>query len=386
MLLSLIIWSCSGNQGSFLLRKGKPWPNLFHNPHSTADQHFTSHHHRPSTSITRATAGLERKHHQFTSLETGGFFPATNKDQLHSGRTRRQRDHNQYIKIATNIERPEAQRGHPPETLRTDDRPALEDIPPLGQHTSPKLEHNNDALSSNGESNRTRNQNPNLLLPGSKATSNRRPCDHGFIAASENDPENCTSDRHHFPAAVLMIEAHYNQTVRDFLQICTPIEHMEIDGVDDAQALLDAIYQQMLLTSDANQAGDVFMPASVVLLFNLENFANWTNERVIEILRTVVHVLQSDYKELTIYSKFHQDGSESNDTHLLQLRYEVKYWLADLCRGSSNQVACADFASIILESVLHLSELEVAVESDSTTMPSLEDAASNQANAYDFTL
>jgi hypothetical protein len=49
-----------------------------------------------------------------------------------------------------------------------------------------------------------------------------------------------------------MIEAHYNQTVRDFLQICTPVERVEIDSVDDVQLLLNALYEQMTVKDKAS--------------------------------------------------------------------------------------------------------------------------------------
>ena len=42
-----------------------------------------------------------------------------------------------------------------------------------------------------------------------------------------------------FPSAVLMIEGHHNQTVRDFLQICSSIETTEISNTDDVQVMIE---------------------------------------------------------------------------------------------------------------------------------------------------
>lgn len=227
---------------------------------------------------------------------------------------------------------------------------------------------------------------PPLLFPP-------RPCRRpGSVSDTTDDvfestPNNCT-ERYHFPSAVFMIEAHYNQTVRDFLQICTAIERVEVDGLDDVQALLNAIYQQMLLTRSGYnqlQADDpgatgtssqqnTGIPPSVVLLFNLENFSNWTSEKVIGVLRTIISTLHSDYNEIMIYSKFHLDGADSNETRLLQLRYDVKYWLADVCTLRSTP--CADFSSIILQSVLHMNELAERPDN----LESSEDVSSGQAN------
>lgn len=188
----------------------------------------------------------------------------------------------------------------------------------------------------------------------------------------ENDDVNCTQ-RHRFPSSVLMIEAHYNQTVRDFLQICTPVEQVEIDGPDDLQVILSILYQQVSIT-DTNKT-----PSSVVLLFNLEHFATWKKEKVIDILQATVNALHSGFSDVMIYSKFHQDGADSNDTHLT-LTYDVKYWLSDLCNQRSTP--CADFASIILESVLQINEIE-NTENRNTTTPDMKsvDDASTQANA-----
>ncbi|EFX70143.1 hypothetical protein DAPPUDRAFT_300576 [Daphnia pulex] len=84
---------------------------------------------------------------------------------------------------------------------------------------------------------------------------------------------------------------------------------------------------------------------------------------------------------MTIYSKFHQDGADSNDTHLT-LTYDVKYWLSELC--NQRLTPCADFASIILESVLQMNDIEnegITNNLASGEMDSLEDASS-QANAW----
>jgi hypothetical protein len=206
-------------------------------------------------------------------------------------------------------------------------------------------------------------------------TSNRSPNLPRRCQGSEKSKDsNCTSERNHFPSSVLMIEAHYNQTVRDFLQICTPVERVEIENVDDVQMLLNALYEQMTV-KDMSKAA-----SSIVLLFNLEHYANWTNERVIEVLQSSVNALHNGFKDMMIYSKFHQDGADSNDTHLT-LTYDVKYWLSELC--NQRLTPCADFASIILESVLQINEIGNEGPSKniaSGEVDSLEDASS-QANA-----
>lgn len=185
---------------------------------------------------------------------------------------------------------------------------------------------------------------------------------------------NCTIG-YHFPSSVLMIEAHYNQTVRDFLQICTPVERVEIDGLDDLHVLLSALYQQMPV-NDMNET-----PSSIVLLFNLEHYANWTKERVIDVLQATVSAFDNDFDDMMIYSKFHQDGADSNGTHL-SLTYDVKYWLSNLC--NERLTHCADFASIILESVLQMNEMENENQNHSKQMLSSTDSlddASTKANA-----
>ena len=194
----------------------------------------------------------------------------------------------------------------------------------------------------------------------------------------DDNNKTCT-ERYHFPSAVLMIEAHYNQTVRDFLQICTPIERVEIDSLNDVQVLLNVIYQQMSLIDKG-----ISDPSSVILLFNLENYSNWTKERVINVLQTTVNVLFNDFSDMMIYSKFHQDGSDSNEIRLLQLVYDVKYWLSDLC--NQRLIPCADFSSIILESVLHMNELSENSDSFTThsSLSGSSDATSTQANTYNF--
>lgn len=189
----------------------------------------------------------------------------------------------------------------------------------------------------------------------------------------QSEDSNCTPN-YHFPSSVLMIEAHYNQTVRDFLQICTPVERVEIDSLEDVQVLLNALYQQMAVNDGRTS------PSSMVLLFNLEHYANWTKERVVEILQATVNALHTDFNDMMIYSKFHQDGADYNDTHLT-LTYDVKYWLADLC--NQRLIPCADFASIILESVLRMNEIENDIDNPANISgftDSLEDASS-QANA-----
>lgn len=244
------------------------------------------------------------------------------------------------------------------------------------------LLHNLDSnRASLGGINQENSGGPSLLFPP-------RPCRRPGSVSDTTD-DNCT-ERYHFPSAVFMIEAHYNQTVRDFLQICTSIERVEVDGLDDVQALLNAIYQQMLLTRSgyhqhpmddpgASATGtssqqNTGIPPSVVLLFNLENYSNWTSEKVIGVLRSIISTLHSDYNEITIYSKFHLDGADSNETSMLQLRYDVKYWLADICNIRSTP--CADFSSIILQSVLHMNE--IAERPDN--LESAEDVSSGQAN------
>lgn len=186
---------------------------------------------------------------------------------------------------------------------------------------------------------------------------------------------NCTSERNHFPSSVLMIEAHYNQTVRDFLQICTPVERVEISGVDDVQMLLNALFEQMTVKDKSMKA------SSIVLLFNLEHYANWTKEDVIEVLQASVTALRNGFSDMMIYSKFHQDGADFNDTHLT-LTYDVKYWLSELC--NQRLTPCADFASIILESVLQMNQIEQE-EADNDVSSDVKDSlddASSQANAW----
>lgn len=193
-------------------------------------------------------------------------------------------------------------------------------------------------------------------------------------SSGKGKDSNCTSEGNHFPSSVLMIEAHYNQTVRDFLQICTPVERVEIESVDDVQMLLNALFEQMTVKQMSKTS------SSLVLLFNLEHYANWTKERVIEVLQSSVNALHNGFKDMMIYSKFHQDGADSNDTHLT-LTYDVKYWLSELC--NQRLTPCADFASIILESVLQMNEIENEGASNSIAsgeLDSLEDASS-QANA-----
>lgn len=83
-------------------------------------------------------------------------------------------------------------------------------------------------------------------------TSNRPPILPRRCSGKNND-STCTSERNNrFPSSVLMIEAHYNQTVRDFLQICTPVERVEIESVDDVQLLLNALYEQMTVKDKAS--------------------------------------------------------------------------------------------------------------------------------------
>ena len=115
------------------------------------------------------------------------------------------------------------------------------------------------------------------------------------------------------------------------------------------QDLMTSIYTQ-ISTSDSSG------PSSIVLLVNLENYSTWTKEKVVNVLDTTVSVLNNDFIDMMIYSKFHQDGADSNDTQLMQLRYDIKYWLSDLC--NQRRTPCADFASIILESVLQFNSLE----------------------------
>ncbi len=205
------------------------------------------------------------------------------------------------------------------------------------------------------------------------STSNRPPTLPRRCSGKNND-SSCTSERKsRFPSSVLMIEAHYNQTVRDFLQICTPVERVEIESVDDVQLLLNALYEQMTVKESKSAS-------SLVLLFNLEHYANWTKERVIDVLQSSVNALHNGFNDMMIYSKFHQDGADSNDTHLT-LTYDVKYWLSELC--NQRLTPCADFASIILESVLQMNDIEnegVTNNLASGEVDSLEDASS-QANA-----
>ena len=205
-------------------------------------------------------------------------------------------------------------------------------------------------------------------------TSNRSPIlPRRCQGSGKNNDSDCTSERNHFPSSVLMIEAHYNQTVRDFLQICTPVERVEIESVDDVQLLLNALYEQMTVKESKSAS-------SLVLLFNLEHYANWTKERVIDVLQSSVNALHNGFNDMMIYSKFHQDGADSNDTHLT-LTYDVKYWLSELC--NQRLTPCADFASIILESVLQMNDIEnegVSNNIASGEVDSLEDASS-QANA-----
>ena len=192
----------------------------------------------------------------------------------------------------------------------------------------------------------------------------------------EDTNNNCT-ERYHFPSAVLMIEAHYNQTVRDFLQICTPVERVEIDSLNDVQVLLNVIYQQMSMIDKG-----ISEPSSVILLFNLENYSNWTKERVIDVLQTTVNVLYNDFSDMMIYSKFHQDGTDSNEIRLLQLIFDIKYWLSDLC--NQRLIPCADFSSIILESVLQMNELSESNVTASSASFGTSDETSTQANTYKY--
>lgn len=177
--------------------------------------------------------------------------------------------------------------------------------------------------------------------------------DKDFSPGEEVDQQcsgrNC-SDRYPFPLSAIMIEAHYNQTVRDFLQICTPIEQVEISDVSEIHDLLSNVYQQIV---DQEQYKT---PFSVILIFNLESYGTWNRERVIDVLQASINILQNDFDDTTIYSKFHQDGSDGNATNLL-LAYEIKYWLSSICHQRLVST-CADFASIILESVLQINDLD----------------------------
>ena len=346
---------------SLLTRKGKRWPDSFDNAPPADDQPFS-----PYNQHTVKLSAKARRGHRHIPLDAHDLFNFGHKEV-----NSRRKDQNQLPKLK------EINKHHlnyipndqPYDTSSEADRHELEDIL-YGRTASPNA--GNSPIAKPTEI-RTDEKQSNLVTG-----TNGRPCRRGFIVPSENDADNCM-DQNHFSSAILMIEGNYNQTVRDFLQICTPIEQVEIDGVDDAQALFDAIYQQMLLTR--SPAG-IESPVSVVLLFNLENYSNWTKDRVIEVLQTMVNVLQSDYKDMTIYSKFHQDGTDSNETRLLQLRYDVKYWLSNLCSVESRHVACADFASIILESVLHMSELEIAAEDESLASSSIDDANTYELDQY----
>lgn len=191
-----------------------------------------------------------------------------------------------------------------------------------------------------------------------------------FARGCYDNRNNC-SERYPFPSSAIMIESHYNQTVRDFLQICTPIEQVDISGVGDIQDLLNALYQQII---DQEQFKT---PFSIILIFNLESYVTWTNDRVFDVLQAAISILQNDFDDTTIYSKFHQDGSDGNDTNLL-LAYDVKYWLSNIC--DQRLTACADFASIILESVLQINELDTESEVASSETQSYQDTSA-KANA-----
>ena len=163
------------------------------------------------------------------------------------------------------------------------------------------------------------------------------------------DAQNCSEPirppNYQFPSGVIMIEAHINETVRDFLKICSDIEMVEVDSPDDMQTLIGTIHRHV---SKFDQG-----PAnSALFLFNLENYHKWTKERVIDVVRTSVDVMRAHFDDLMIYSKFHRDGTESTETVLLQLRYDIKFWLADLC--SKGLARCADLASVVLGSVVQL--------------------------------
>ena len=239
---------------------------------------------------------------------------------------------------------------------------------PIDDNHDGDLRHEGDGVTGRTE-NEIENDIP-TVAPSNETSTLPRRCQ-GEDAEKDS---NCTG-RYQFPSSVLMIEAHYNQTVRDFLQICTPVERVEIESVDDIQILLNALYQQM-------STKEVKIPSSIVLLFNLEHYTNWTKEKVIDVLQATVNVLHNDFNDMMIYSKFHQDGADSNDTHL-SLTYDVKYWLSDLC--NQRLTPCADFASIILESVLQINDIENNGNSNSTYTPEVIDSlddASTQANAY----
>lgn len=361
---------------SLLTRKGKRWPDLSKDP-----QRYS----RPSgaSSYQQSSHIPVRESNVATDL-----FSITGIDIVKGARTAGSSIYqaNEVIKInqpPSSEENHHHVRHHRRKNGRRHvlrDQPSVfenrpTDLPENGGHTDGK---NNQLYGSTSatpyqEKDQAENKNSDHKEeknPGEKPTVGT----HFPTRCQQGEDSNCTA-RFHFPSSVLMIEAHYNQTVRDFLQICTPVERVEIDGLDDLQVLLSALYQQM----PVNRASSA-TPSSIVLLFNLEHYANWTKERVIDVLQATVTAFHNDFDDMMIYSKFHQDGADSNDTHL-SLTYDVKYWLSNLC--NERLTPCADFASIILESVLQMNEIQnEGMNNDSVSDATFSmDDASTQANA-----
>lgn len=168
------------------------------------------------------------------------------------------------------------------------------------------------------------------------------PCQKG----AKNCSDSWRTKGYQFPASVLMIDVHKNQTVHDLLGICGQIEVTEIEDVDDLRTAVDFIRRHRLKF-------DHGLVNSAVLLLNLECYIKWTKEKLIEFVKTIIEQLRMNFEETAVFSKFHQDGGhESTDKVLLQMRYDLQFWLANFCM--KGLVQCADLASVELRSISRL--------------------------------
>ena len=176
----------------------------------------------------------------------------------------------------------------------------------------------------------------------SSSTGGEAPCQHG----SQNCSDSWRNKGYQFPASVLLIQVHKNQTVHELLSICGQIEVTEIEDVEDLRTAVDFIRRHRFKF-------DHGLMNSAVMLLNLEHYSKWTKEKVIDFVKTITEQLRMNFEETAVFSKFHQDDEhESADTLLLQMRYDVQFWLSNFCK--KGLVQCADLASIELGSVSRL--------------------------------
>ncbi|KAK2701963.1 hypothetical protein QYM36_019418, partial [Artemia franciscana] len=140
-----------------------------------------------------------------------------------------------------------------------------------------------------------------------------------------------------FHGSVLVVETSANETLREILDLCTGVETYDMVEIADLEFLFEEIEKEISET-------DYQEPNSVVILFNVESFNEWSADKIGQSLQEILYTMEDYFAEVNIFSKFLHGDLDRNPKYEETL-YKMKHVVSEYCRMDPSR--CSDFSTAL---------------------------------------